>query len=128
MSSSVLTCVGSLPSPPTQAPFDQVSVSGAAPSAMPASSCPLSRILAVALAIAAGAPAGRARVVAVPDAEAVGVRRHDLDVERRDAELVGDELRVLRLLAVGVGGEAEHHLAGRVHAQEDRSVRLVSHY
>ncbi len=39
---------------------------------------------------------GRARVVAVTDAEPVGVRGNDLDVERGDAELVGDELRVLR--------------------------------
>ena len=61
------------------------------------------------------------------DAEAVGVGGHDLDVERRDAELVGDELCVLRLVPVGLGRQAEHHLAGRVHAQEDRPVRLVRH-
>ena len=46
-------------------------------------------------------PVGRARVEAVADAEAVGVGGHDLDVERGDAELVGDELRVLGLAAVG---------------------------
>src|SRR3954465_14532460 len=57
MSSIVLTCAGSLPSPLTQAPPDQVSACGSACSAMPASSRPLSRIFAVALVIAAGAPA-----------------------------------------------------------------------
>ena len=31
------------------------------------------------------------------------------------------------LLAVGLGRQAEHHLAGRVNTQKDRSVRLVSH-
>src|SRR5436309_5179540 len=56
MSSRVLTVAGSLPSPPTQAPFDHVRVSGGASSAMPASRRPFSRILAVALAIAADAP------------------------------------------------------------------------
>src|SRR4029450_5952213 len=54
MSSIVLTAVGSEPSPAAQAPLDHVSVSGAAPSAIPASRCALSRIFAVALAIAAG--------------------------------------------------------------------------
>jgi hypothetical protein len=63
----------------------------------------------------------------VTDAEPVGVHGNDLDVERRDAELVGDELRVLAFLPVGLGGQAEHHLAGRVHAQKDCSVRLVGH-
>jgi hypothetical protein len=63
----------------------------------------LSRIFSVVLAIAAGVPARRRRVVAVALAEAVGVGGHDLDVERRHAELPGHELRVLRLLAVGLG-------------------------
>ena len=45
----------------------------------------------------------------------------------RDAELVGDELRVLGVLPVGLRRQAEHHLAGRVHAQKDCSVGLVSH-
>jgi hypothetical protein len=49
----------------------------------------LSRIFSVVLAIAAGVPPG--------------VGGHDLDVERRHAELPGHELRVLRLLAVGLG-------------------------
>ena len=61
--------------------------SGGASSATPASSCALARIFAVALAIAAGDAVGRARVEAVAGAEAVGVGGHDLDVERRDAEL-----------------------------------------
>ena len=47
--------------------------------------------------------------------------------ERRYAQIVADELRVLRLVAVGLGGQAEHHLARRVDAQEDRSVCLVRH-
>ena len=62
----------------------------------PASSCALSRIFSVARVIAAGGAVRRGRVEAVPDAEPVGVGRHDLHVERRHAELVGDELRVLR--------------------------------
>ena len=41
---------------PTHAPLNHLRLSGAASSAMPASSCALSRILAVALEIAAGAP------------------------------------------------------------------------
>ena len=82
----------------------------------------------MALAIAAGVAVGRARVVAVAGAEAVGVGGDDLDVERRDAELARRRARAYsRLLAVGVGGQAEHHLAGRVHAQEHRAVGLVSH-
>jgi hypothetical protein len=64
----------------------------------------------------------------VPHAEPVGVGGDDLDVERRDPELARDELGVLGLPAVGVGREAEHHLAGRVNAQEDRPVGLVRHY
>src|SRR5689334_16126345 len=56
MSSIVLTCVGSLPSPFTHAPLNHLSVCGSASSAIPASSCALSLIFAVALAIAAGAP------------------------------------------------------------------------
>ena len=67
---------------------------------MPASSCALARIFSVAFAIAAGAPAD-GRVEAVADAEAIGVRRHDLHVERGHAEVVGDELGVAGLLAVG---------------------------
>jgi len=63
----------------------------------------------------------------VTNTEPVRVRSDDLDVERRDAELVGDKLSVLGLLPVGLGGQAEHHLAGRVHTQKDRSVSLVSH-
>src|SRR3954469_19524922 len=48
-----------------------------------------------------GGAARRGGVVAVAVAEAVGVRGHDLDVERGDAELAADELRVLALVAVG---------------------------
>ena len=48
--------------------------------------------------------------------------------EREYAELVGDHLRVLPLVAVGIGGQAEHHLAGGVHAQEHRSVGRVGHH
>ena len=53
------------------------------------------------------------------------------------AELVADELGVPALDVkvvpadtdrFGVGGEAEDHLARRVHAQKDRSVGLVRHY
>ena len=128
MSSIVLTWVGSLPSAATQAPLNHCSVSGSAPSAMPASSWALSRIFAVALEIAAGVPSDGLVLKPWPIAEAVGVGRHDLDVEGGDAELVGDELRVLRLAAVGVGGQAQHHLAGRVDAQEHRAVGLVSHH
>src|ERR671919_127375 len=46
----------------------------------------------------------RGGVEAVARAEAVLVGRHDLDVERRNAQLLGHELRVLRLVAVGLGG------------------------
>src|SRR4051812_26513564 len=56
MSSSVLTFAGSLPSPAAQPPLENVRVSGSASSAAPASSRALSRILPVALAIAAGVP------------------------------------------------------------------------
>ncbi len=88
----------------------------------------MSRILPLALDDRRRRALRRARVEAVTDAEPVGVRGHDLDVERRNAELGGHELRVLALLAVGFGGQAEHHLAGRVHAQEHRSVGLVGHH
>ena len=82
----------------------------------------------MALEIAAGVPSDGLVLKPWPVAEAVGVGGHDLDVEGGDAELVGDELRVLRLAAVGFGGEAQHHLAGRVDAQEDCSVGLASHH
>ena len=62
-----------------------------------------------------------------PDPEAVGVRGDDLDVERRHPQLVGDELRVPRLVTVGLGSQAENHLPGRVDAQKDRPVGLVGH-
>ena len=58
----------------------------------PASSCAFARILPPPTDDAAGGAGGRARVVAVTHAEAVGVGGDDLDVERRHAELVGDEL------------------------------------
>jgi hypothetical protein len=56
MSSTVFTCVGSFPAAVTQAPLNHLRVSGAAPSAMPASSCPFARIFSVALTIAAEVP------------------------------------------------------------------------
>src|SRR4051794_24034397 len=56
MSSIVLTCAGSLPSPLAHAPLRHMRVCGSTSSAMPASSCALSRIFPVALLIAAGAP------------------------------------------------------------------------
>ena len=61
------------------------------------------------------------------DAETIAVGRDDLDVERRDAELGGDLTGVFGLAAVGLGGQAEHHLARRMHAQEHRAVCLVGH-
>ena len=81
---------------PTNAPLSQVRVSGGAASATPASSCALSRILPGTnnRGLRAG---GRACVEAVTFPEAVGVGRNDLDVERWDAELRCDELRVLPL-------------------------------
>ena len=82
----------------------------------------------MALAIAAARSAGGARVEAVADAEPIGVGGHDLDVERGDAELGGDQLRVVGLPAVGLGGQAEHHLPGRVNAQKHCSIGLVSHH
>src|SRR4051794_21964783 len=75
----------------------------------------------------AGRAVGRARVEAVARAEAVLVRGDDLHVERGDAELLGDDLRVVVLVAVRLRGEAQDHLAGRVHAQEHRAVCLVRH-
>ena len=39
-----------------------------------------------------------------------------------------DDLGGLRLVAVGLGGQAQHHLPGRVDAQEHRPVCLVGHY
>src|ERR1700710_2804256 len=42
---------------------------------------------------------GRDRVEAVPGPESVRVRGDDLDVERGDAELLGDDLRVVTLVA-----------------------------
>ncbi len=45
----------------------------------------------------------------------------------RYAELGGDELGVPALVAVGLGRQAQHHLAGRMDAQEHRAVGLVSH-
>ena len=112
----------------TNAPSSQLIVSGEVSSAAAASSRALARIFPVALWIAAGVCADRRGVVAVTGSEPVLVGRHDLDVERRDAELGGDELRVASLLAVGLGGQAEHHLAGRVDPQEHRPVRLVGHH
>ena len=93
----------------------------------PRAAAPSRGSCSVALAIAAGDAVGRARVEPVAGAEAVLVGRDDLDVERRDAELGGDELRVVALVAVGLGRQAQHHLAGRVDAQEHRAVGLVSH-
>ena len=63
----------------------------------------------------------------MPLAETVQVGGHDLDVEGGHAELIGDQLRVAGLVAVGLRGQAEHHLPGRVHPQEDGSICLVSH-
>ena len=77
--------------------------------------------------IAAEVPSDGARVVAVTVPEAVGVGGDDLDVQCGHAELVRDELRVLGLVPVGLGRQAQHHLAGRVDAQKHRSIRLVSH-
>ena len=82
----------------------------------------------MALWIAAGVCADGRGVVAVAGAEPVVVGGDDLDVERGHAELGGDELRVAGLLAVGCCGQAEHHLAGRVHPQEHRPVRLIGHH
>ena len=56
MSSTVLTCVGSLPSAWTQAPLDHLRLSGEVSSAMPASSWPLARIFSAAPTIAAEVP------------------------------------------------------------------------
>ncbi len=61
------------------------------------------------------------------DPEPIRVRGNYLDVERGDSERIGHGLGVCALLAVGLDGQAQHHLAGRMHAQEDRSVSLVSH-
>ena len=125
ISSIVFTCVGSLPSAPTHAPFDPRERLGRGVERHAGEQLRLRADLLGRADDRGRRAVGRARVVAVADAEPVGVGGDDLDVERRDAELVGDELRVLRLLPVGLGGQAEHHLAGRVHAQEDRPVRLV---
>ena len=120
--------LASAPSPlATNAPLSHLRLSGSAPSATPASSCALSRIFPAALTTAASVPAGRARVEPVSLAEAIRVGGHDLHVERWHAELTGHQLRVALLVAVGLGGQAEHHLSGRVNAQEDRAICLVSH-
>ena len=47
---------------------------------------------------------------------------------RNGAWAVGDQLRVLGLAAVAVGGQAQDHLAGRVDAQEDCPVGLACHH
>ena len=88
----------------------------------------MARIFSVVLAIAAGVPPEGVSLNPWPDAEPVGVGRHHLHVERGHAELLGHLLGVLALPAVRARGEAEHHLAGRVDAQKDRSIGLVRHY
>src|SRR6201999_1133361 len=73
--------------------------------------------------------AGRRRrtrpVGAEPVRRLVGVAVADLDVLGRDAELLGDDLRERRLVALALRLRRERHdgLAGRVHAQ----VRAVVH-
>ena len=79
-------------------------------------------------AIAAGVPPDGLVLKPWPVPKRFSSAGHDLDVERRHAELVGDELRrsapslpsasVVRLSTI---------LPGRVDAQEHRAVRLVSH-
>ena len=58
-------------------------------SAAPASSCALARILPVALAIAAGVPPDGLVLKPWPEPKRFSSAGHDLDVERRHAELVG---------------------------------------
>jgi hypothetical protein len=124
----VLTWVGSLPSGATQAPLNHFSVPGSAPSAIPAEQLGLVADLRRGAGDGGRASRRGARVEAVADAEAIGVGGHDLDVQRRDAELVGHQPGVVGLAPVGLGGEAQHHLAGRVDAQEDCSVGLAGHH
>ena len=62
---------------------------------------------------------GAAAVGAEPVRGLVGVAVAHLHVLGRDPELLGDDLGERRLvaLALGLGAEADHRLAGRVHAQ-----------
>ena len=79
-------------------------------------------------AIAAGRAVRGAGVEAVAGAEAAPRRRGTtLMSSAGTPSSSATSSRVPALLAVGLGGQAEHHLAGGVHAQEDCSVRLVRH-
>jgi len=115
-----------------KAPSDHCRVSGAESNATPASSWALARIFPVVEVIAAETP-GDGLVLKpwpVPNrarAEAVGVGRHDLDVKRGDAQIVGNLPGVVGLVAVRLGGEAEHHLPRRVNPEKHRAVGLVGH-
>ena len=104
-----------------------VRLSGSASSAAPASSRALSRMRPAAVVIAASVPADGAVLKPWPTPNRSVSAGNHLDVERGNAELGGDQLGVIGLALVGLGGQAEHHLAGRVNAQEHCSVGLVSH-
>ena len=76
--------------------------------------------------IAADVPADGAGVVAVAVTEPVGVGGDDLDVERGTPSSSATSC-AYGLLAVGLGRQAQDHLAGRVHPQEHRAVSLIGH-
>ena len=103
------------------------SASGGASSAIPASSWALARIFSVALLIAAGVPPDGLVLKPWPSPKRSVSAGTTLMSSAGHAELVGHQPRVLGLVAVGLGGQAEHHLAGRVHPQEHRSVCLIRH-
>ncbi len=67
----------------------------------------------------AGHRGGPRAVGAEAERRPVGVAVHHLDVVRRQAQLVGDQLRERGLvaLALGLHGDREHRLPGRVHPQ-----------
>src|SRR5436305_211833 len=99
-------------------------VLGPRPTVGPSVPAATARELALLLDLGAGVadrlrrPLGRARVEAVALAEAIGVGRDDLDVQRRDAELVRADLGVLPFLAVRIRRQAENPFARRMNPNE----------
>src|SRR5205085_2180015 len=66
----------------------------------------------------------RVRQVPVAAAEAVEILRDDLDVARRHAKLVADDLGQQCLLPTAVTAQAERAFARRMNPQIDTTVRI----